>query len=155
MANERLRDTARGRLSSTHNEPAPTSVHCDGCQRVRSLEERLMITEERQRLDGLELAELTGRAMTSIEGLRSSVDDLRLELRSAVGIVSASHTGKFTSDSYPAKANTVDARWGEKARFRGPAGIVVVLALIFVAGWVAIGWGPPKQQQPQVTHQSK
>lgn len=155
MSNERLRDTARGRMSSTHNEESPKSVQCDGCQRIRSLESRLMITEERQRLDGLELAELSGRAMASIEGLRSALDDMKHEARAMVGAISVSRGAKYTSDSYPVKANTVDARYGDKARFRGPAGIVVVLAMIIVAGWVAVGWGPPKQQVPQITHQSK
>lgn len=110
-----------------------------------------MIIEERQRLDGLELAELTGRALTSIEGLRSSVEELKHELRTAVGIISVSRTEKFSSDSYPVKANHVEAGWGDKARFKGPAAIVVVLALIFTIGWVAVGWGPPKSQQYQLS----
>ncbi len=159
MVNDRLRDTSRSRLPSAHDLPPPTPRNtCDGCQLVRFIDDRLATVEAMQRNDGLELAELTGTTMASIEGLRrevntlsSSIESLRHELRTALGLVDTSRRAKNVSDSYPAKPGTVDAKIGDKYRFRSSAWVAIVMTAILASAWVAKDWvsNPPKQQTTQ------
>lgn len=160
MLNDRFRDTARSRLSSTHNEPAPISprVQCDGCGPLKSVETRLGHVESLQRSDSLDLAELTGSVMASLEGLRrdtqaqsASLDDIRDDIRGIVAAIGELKGKPSSSDSFPAKANVVDAKMGDKYRFRSSAWTAIVMTLIVATAWVAKDWvsSPPKQQTIQ------
>jgi hypothetical protein len=152
MLNDRLRDTTRSRLSSTHNEPVPQSprVPCDGCLLVKTLDARLTTLESLQRADGLDLAELTGSVMASLEALKREMSTLSSSIDR---LISGSTQARTNSDSFPAKANTVEAKMGDKWRFRSSGVVAIVITIIVAVAWVAKDWGPPTQKQQ--TTQSK
>lgn len=176
MTNDRLRDTARSRLSSVHNEaPASPRVQCDGCQQIRVMDARLGNAEALQRSDSLDLAELTGSVMASIEGLRRETsslsvavdslqhnmsalstvaENLRIEVRNALGLIDASRGLRTPSDSFPVKTGQVEAKLGDKWRFRSSSVVAIVITIIVVVGWVAKDWSPASMKQ-QTTQSGK
>lgn len=159
MLNDRLRDTTRSRLSSTHNEgPVSPRVQCDGCSQLKVVETRLGNVEALQRSDSLDLAELTGSVMASIEGLRretqaqsTALGDIRDDIKELVAAIGELKGKPSSSDSFPVKANMVDAKMGDKYRLRSSAWTAIVITLIVVSGWVTKDWisSAPRQQTTQ------
>lgn len=136
-------------------------VQCDGCSQLKVIETRLGNVEALQRSDSLDLAELTGSVMASIEGLRretqaqsAALDDIRDDIKGLVAAIGELKGKPSSSDSFPAKAGTVEAKLGDKWRFRGSGIVAIIITLIVVIGYVANSWGPPTHKQ-QTTQSGK